>query len=395
MKLGTCGVLFVAVGFSGAEARAESVLQSSLCGERAGCRIDKSLASLEMRDGTRHEVVRLTLPEEGEPTGDDPNCTFEEFWLVARDPKGDVLESRLFAGGCTLDSPDTAWCGAPPHASVSVHGNVVRARWDAHALRCMSVYHSAGSYEASLETFAPLRQSSRFFRQVPPFEEKRQSWDFATMRGAWSATAEADTCPRLQRGPVPRIPAATIANEFVESAWQSAEMARCATSIDATYGFATKGHAAKVKLQLLATKEGTLFVEIVPTPKQRSLPSDAVLRICYADYAVDSYAYCHSSPTIRCSRFGLDGNVLDGELKVERSPQRARFKVELPSDAQSLTVAYTEPTNGTSLASSQQRPLDFTFMNDLFPLSEETGKCELAADGLVLRFAKDLAERAP
>lgn len=395
MKLGNCGALLLAVGLSSSEAHGESSLQSSLCGQRAGCRIDKSLASLKMRDGTRHEVVRLTLPEEGEPSENDANCTFEEFWLVARGASGDVLDSRLFAGGCTRDSPDTAWCGAPPRASVSVRGTVVEARWDVHALRCMSVYHSAGRYEASLETFTLLRQSSRYFREVPPLEEKRQSWDYTVMRGAWGVTVEADTCPRMQRGPIPRIIAPTIASEFVESAWQSAEMTRCATTIDSSYGFAPKGHAAKVKLQLLATKESTLFVEVAPTPQHRTLPSNAVLRVCYADSAVDSYAYCHGSPKIECARFGLDGHVLEGALPIERSPARARFKIQLPSDAQAVTVAYTEPTNGTSLASSQQRPLDYTFMNDLFPMSDDTGTCELAPDGLILRFTGNIVGGPP
>ncbi|HET9932309.1 MAG TPA: hypothetical protein VFQ35_16510 [Polyangiaceae bacterium] len=393
MRSATCSVLFLVVGFGSVEAQAESSLESSLCGERRGCRIDKSLASLKMRDGGRHELVRLTLPEEGEPIENDANCTFEEFWLVARDAQGGVLESHLFAGGCSRDSPQEAWCGAPPRASVRVRGTVVEARWDAHALRCMSVYHSAGSYEASLESLLPLREESRYFRVVPPTEEIRRSWDFTTMRGSWGAYAGADTCAALRRGPIPRIPAPTIAPEFLEAAWQGADMSRCATTIDSVYGFAPTGHAAKVKLLLLGSREENLFVEVVPTRAQRKLPSDAILRVCYTDYAVDSYAYCHTQPKIECTRFGMDGRVLDGELRVERSSERARFKVHLPAEAQSFTVSYTEPSSGASLASSQQRPLNFTYMNDLFPIAEEVGSCELGDDGLRMRLGPQ--SRAP
>lgn len=334
----------------------------------------------------------MTLPEEGESTPEDENCTFEEFWLVARDAADVVRDERLFASGCARSSPAAAWCGAPPRVSVRVRGKVVDADWSVHALRCMSVYHSTGSYSASLEDFTPLRQSSIYFRELAPREESKRSWDFTRMRGSFGFVTSADGCPAIRRGPIPLIPAAELPAEFVAGGWRTLDMSRCAARIDAAYGFAPKGAAAPVALQLLATRDGSLFVGVEPLGHARTLPKDAVLRVCSSSSALYSYAYCHEANQPVCAQIALDGHVIDGDLQVEASIERTRFKIELPPDTEGVTVRYSEPASGRWLASTQQLPLDFTRLNPFFNVDADVARCELAADGLRMQFAAALTD---
>ncbi|MFZ5893621.1 MAG: hypothetical protein ACOY0T_21340 [Myxococcota bacterium] len=383
------GLAFAACSFAQA-ALAEESLSEALCGGRIDCQVTGTLGGMKAHDGTRREVWRATVPEEGEGSPEDENCTFEEFWLVALDRAGKVADKRLFASGCAPSSPETAWCGLPPRASVRVRGKVVEADWSVHALRCMSVYHSTGSYAASLEDFKPLHASSRYFRMVDPWEERRTNWDWSRMRGSWSFSTKDAECPMLRRGPIPRIPAFDLGEKFVGEAWRTADVSRCATRIDAGYGFAPKGAAAKVALQLLATAENTLFVDVKPLVRGRPLPKNAVVRVCRSEEALYSYAYCHPrDDDFTCGKFTLDGRVLEGELEVEASipsEHGARLKVQLPSDSASVTVMYSEPSTGRWLASSQQRPLDFTYFNELHPVDADVARCELEGAELQLRF---------
>jgi len=357
-------------------------LAKALCDDRVGCELRERVGGLTTADGELREVWRLTLPEE---RVDDDSCTLEEFWLVARDTNQRVTERRLFAGGCTAETAQGAWCGLPPRAKVRVRRRQVEADWEAHAMRCMSVYHSRGSHRASLETFAPIEQSSSYFRMTDIHEETRESWDYRRQRGSrrlsvWGGSA----CKPLLRGPAWRIPRASLSEAFLESGWQRLEMAGCATTIDEHAGYALFGSKAHVRLRLLVAQDDSLFVDLESS--SAAPPSSGLVRICYADSAGHGYAYCQSPSEVSCTDIALDGSVKSGELSVERAPSRLRYKVALPSDVGGLTVAYIDAAAGRSLATSRLRQADYTTLGDLFTLPDGLVVCEAKQRGLELRF---------
>ena len=357
-------------------------LARALCAARVGCELGGRVGGLTTASGESREVWRVTLPE---LPADEDSCTMEEFWLVARDVKQRVLEQRMFAQGCTAETAKDAWCGLPPRAKVRVREKRVEADWEAHAMRCMSVYHSRGSHRASLETFAPLDQSSTYFRMTDVHEETRESWDYQRQRGSrrfsvWGSSG----CKPLLRGPAWRIPRANVPEEFLESGWQRLGMAGCATTIDDQVGYASFGSKARVRLRLLLAQDDSLFVEL--ESKSGVPPKAGVVRVCYAESAGYTYAYCESPSEVTCADIALDGSVKSGELSVERAPARLLYKIALPNDVGGLTVAYLDPAARRSLATSRLRETDYTTLGDLFTLPEGLVACEARDDALELRF---------
>ncbi len=363
---------------------ARHALEAALCDGRADCKLQQSLGGITTKTGARHEVWRTTFAEAG--PADDTDCTYEEYWLVARDPEQRLLDHRSFAKGCEAKSPPSAWCGLPPRAKVRVRGTTVESDWEAHALRCMSVFHSTGRYAASLETFAPLREESTYFRMVSPHEETKQNWDFRALRGSTRFSTWGSSCKPLAIGPRHNIPSATVPQSFIDEGWRTLDIKQCSTKIDRGFGFALGGSKANVALQLLLARDGSLFIDLAPATSAAELPKTAELHVCAASFAGDSYAYCHDPNPVSCTNLRLDGTVIAGDFSVERAPQRPRFKVELPTDTRAVTVVYVEPQSGRSLASSPLKPTDYTTLGEVFPIDENLASCEVRDSELKLEY---------
>ncbi|MGC4095066.1 MAG: hypothetical protein QM756_45535 [Polyangiaceae bacterium] len=369
-------------------ASAPSGLEQALCGKTPACELSRRVGGLTTAQGERREVWRVTFPEEGGDTADDPACLTEQFWLVAFDAQAKLVEKRLFSEGCARESSKNSWCGMPPRTRVRVTGKVVEADWDLPVLRCAGAYHYDGAQRASLETFAPLWQRSHYYRILAPREDQRRTWDFTRMKGTstLSGSGWSERCAPLFRAPAPRIPSLSVAPGFVSEGWRSLDMKQCSTRIDSTHGMALHGALARAALHLLRTREGVLFIDLTLAANVEATPAGALLRVCHSPGSGVSSAYCHGSAEALCADLDLNGSVVAGGLNVERAPDRLRFKVELPPEMRSIGVAYLESPKGRSIASSQLQAGDDTSFSDVFDVDPALATCEQRDGALRLKY---------
>ena len=359
-------------------------LQEALCGGRADCIVKTAFKGAPGKDGDGRLVVLVPIKLSISAGDDAPMaCQGNEVWLVRTARDGSVVDRQLVGSGCAEDTPYGVACDGleiirvqPPTSAAPTS---VIVDWDGPGPGCGGWTRGSGDIEVSLESFVVRRRSEWSGRAAGAEDSHSRRWDFS----AWSFTSEWQTsngdCAARSRGPSFSIPKLALGSAFLDGAWRTANLSRCATTIDSSHGVALPSTVKSAAvLHAVVSETDALFVEVVAAPPAKP---GAELRACFAAWNAHSYDYCHLPVSPECVRIALDGHVLSGNATVERAPDRARFRVQLPPETAALTVSYVE-AGGRSVSSSAYRRNDATSLGNISSLGAEVASCHLDGQSL-------------
>ena len=373
-------------------------LQEALCAGRTDCVVKTAFAGAPGKDGDGRSVV-LVLTKLSVSGGDEAprECQGNEIWLVRSDGEGRLVDRQLVAEGCTEDTPFGVACDGLMMAHVEppkiAAPQTAIVSWQSPGPGCGGWTRGSGEIEVELDTFAVVRRSEWSDRAREPNDSHSVDWDFKgwSFKSEWQ-TSDGD-CPSRKRGPAFGIPKLALGSAFLDGAWQTANLEQCATTIDANHGVALPGTSKSTAvLRAVVSETDALFVDVVDVIEgQRRTRGE--LQICFDAWSTHSYDYCHMPASPDCVRVALDGRLRAGKTKIERAPDRPRFRVQLPPDTTALSVILVEPGPRTIGSSAYLRG-DATSLANIFALGAEVATCHLDGDHLQRTIPPHRSDRA-
>jgi hypothetical protein len=348
--------------------------------------IEQAFAPLPGKDGDARTVALVTeSPQSTSPDASLPSCRTQTVWLVRLNGAGAVVDRQLVGEGCAIDTPPGGACdGAGPisvHAPTIEKPNSVVVSWDSAGPGCGGWTRATVEIEVSLESLSLLHRSEWQGRVMDPDDSRSKSWDLEKLHfvSEWNLE-QGGSCARRKRGPFLGIPRMALPESFVERDWRAMGFDSCATVIDEAHGLPIHGAGkARATLRVLMSDTNSLFVDIAEDSK---VGAGASLQICFAEWNAQSYDYCQVSGQPECTRVTMAGRVLSGNVPVERAADSSRFRFQLPSEAEAVSVHYIEP-GGRSIGSSRFHPRDLTSLGNVFPIRSSVATCKLVDEELV------------
>lgn len=301
---------------------------------------------------------------------------------------GAVVDRQLVGAGCAEDTPAGGACDGlgpivvlPP---TTERPNSVMVQWDSTGAGCGGWTRSRVEIDVSLESFLVLHRGEWHSRVAEPDDRTSKSWDLSNLYFAseWRLD-QGSTCGKRRRGPFLGIPRMVLPAEFISGSWRTMEFDACATIVDSAHGVSFQGAGkSSATLRVVMSDTHSLFVDITEAPQVKA---GAVLQVCFAGWNAHTYEYCQVQGRPECVRLSMDGHLLAGKATVERSADKPRFRIQLPSETAAISVGYIEP-GGRSIGSSGFRVGDLTSLGSVFPIGRSVATCELV-DGR-LQFSR-------
>jgi len=366
-------------------------VQQTLCGEHAEC-VAQKVFSTAGTDGDARLVV-LVREKFSVSSGDASHeCQGNEVWVVREGEDGSVIDRQLIGSGCAEDFSYSAACDAvisiqPPRSPTQ---DTVVVAWEGPGPRCGGTQRASGDIEVSLESFAVIRRSQWHSRTIGPDDSVHTYLDFSD----WSFKSEWQTsgaCKARKRGPFFDIPKLELGKAFLDGGWRTASMDQCATTIDSRHSVAFQRTAKSTAvLRAVVSETDALFVDVAEGA-HGTVPRE--LQICFAEYTARDYNYCVMPLAPDCLRVALDGHVLAGKATIERAPDTARFRVQLPPETSALSVSIVE-AGLPIIGSSAYLRGDTTSLGRILSFSAEAATCQLDGNRLRLSTPPRDPERA-
>jgi hypothetical protein len=395
-------------------------LAALLCGDRAPCVVRRERVAgaglrvvsidLGVRDAAGDEHAPLLEPPGPDieetattdtilPFAVHTRCRQLEYWLV-----GDHA-TQLLLSTCN----DGYGASGVGEDVIEVHDGRL-----ARDIQGGSAWRWGTRTEIALAPLRALRTSwSNHWSVGPNIDEGEVDWEkFEGSAGWFSPICDANGEPPNggewdyeARYAYRMLPAVALDDAFRASGWRTAALGACALDLDGTGERAfllsgARGQRADASLRVVASSKGELFVEIrdaTPTGATARWAIDDHLQIWTASEELSYSQHClpqnRAAPKQWVVRVA-DGKIFAGagsprasDLVVTReaAPGLTRLRIELPSDARAVTIAYADAERGKVkrvFASSRLVRGAPETVGHLLAVSEATASCRVERGSL-------------